>query len=389
MSDILIYWPNHQTDKVSWTNTKNTSAERIGTGSLQDAAAFCGRQKATLILSDRYCSVHMVELPPISYAKAKQAAPFALEELLAADIDDVHIAVGKPQGKLYPCAVVDREIIQSVQKRVQQAGINCKTITIDSLCLPTPNAVLQFEDGAIIRSPQMVSFVPKTMAATLIRRAFADVDPADIRAMTITPPPSDDALSWQTHDHPLQVLSPTHSPDGCNLYFVDQQATQDVSKQLKPWFRPLWLVAACAVVFVAARWVETQAVKKSLADLRAQQSAVYMQVFPESKGRAIADPARNMRAKLKALESNGGQSQSGLIDALAPLSNALSADNVELGGIYYRQGRMELNVTTDSLQAMDLLKNKLEELSGSAASLQAVTEVEGKTQARIRLEARS
>ena len=73
------------------------------------------------------------DLPPAGAARIAQAVPFALEEQLASDLENLHFAVGarNPAASATPVAIVSRSLLD----RWQAAG----TRRASTPTPPTPN----------------------------------------------------------------------------------------------------------------------------------------------------------------------------------------------------------------------------------------------------------
>ena len=85
-----------------------------------------------------------------SGAKLAQVVPFALEEHLAADVEDLHFAVGKRDARPgTPVTVVSHARMEAWQALLADAGLQADAIYPETAALPeTPNAITLLIDGA-------------------------------------------------------------------------------------------------------------------------------------------------------------------------------------------------------------------------------------------------
>src|SRR5678815_6035523 len=76
-------------------------------------------------------------LPVKSGTKLAQVVPFALEEHLAADVEDLHFAVGKRDGRPgTPVTVVARARMDAWQALFTDAGLQADAIYPETAALP-------------------------------------------------------------------------------------------------------------------------------------------------------------------------------------------------------------------------------------------------------------
>ena len=82
----------------------------VQSGSLAQAAEAIGSRRATVLVPGADILLAEPVLPLKSSAKLAQVVPFALEEQLAADVEDLHFAVGKRDSRPgTPVAVVSHD----------------------------------------------------------------------------------------------------------------------------------------------------------------------------------------------------------------------------------------------------------------------------------------
>ncbi|WP_119394612.1 type II secretion system protein GspL [Salinibius halmophilus] len=77
-------------------------------------------------------SVHQVTIPPGQQRNLARILPFAIEEYLAQDIDQVHLVplAGKPDSGLLPVAVVDKSRLQAVLTQLDEQKITLRRVEL-------------------------------------------------------------------------------------------------------------------------------------------------------------------------------------------------------------------------------------------------------------------
>ena len=94
-------------------------------GNLKDAAIQAVGARVIVLVPAENVLLAQAELPAIKGQKLAKAVPYALEEQLADDVEDLHVAIGDrdEQGKVSN-AVVSRESIESWLARLKTAGLH-------------------------------------------------------------------------------------------------------------------------------------------------------------------------------------------------------------------------------------------------------------------------
>src|SRR3954469_131254 len=123
--------------------------DRVQRGPLELAAASAlGRRVVVLVPGTDMLLAEPV-LPLKSGAKLAQVVPFALEEQLASDVEDLHFAVGRREARGTPVAVVAHARMKAWQSALSSAGIQADLIYAETAALPiTPNGVTLLVDQA-------------------------------------------------------------------------------------------------------------------------------------------------------------------------------------------------------------------------------------------------
>src|SRR5690606_3089436 len=122
----------------------------VQSGTLAEAAPQTIGRRVILLVPGPDVLLAEPVLPLKSGAKLAQIVPFALEEQLATDVEDLHFAVGKRDGRPgTPVAVVSRARMQEWQDTLTAAGIHADSIYAETAALPvTPNGVTLVIDAA-------------------------------------------------------------------------------------------------------------------------------------------------------------------------------------------------------------------------------------------------
>ena len=139
--------------QAEWLVVDGSGARRgnVSWGSLRDAASQAANRKVVVLVPGTDVLLAEPVLPlKSSGAKLAQVVPFALEEQLAADVEDMHFAVGKrsPARPGTPVAAVSHAQMKAWNTALRDAGVLTDTIHAETAVLPTvTGAVAVLIDG--------------------------------------------------------------------------------------------------------------------------------------------------------------------------------------------------------------------------------------------------
>src|SRR6266849_5785013 len=156
---LLLRLPSPGQEETEWLTIDDTGESEATRqrGSLTLAAAVSRTGKVVALASATQILLAEPELPPGSGVKLARAVPFALEEQLTEDIDQLYFALGKRRaGGGTPVAVVARNVLLQWLSDLRTAGIEPAAIHADiSLLQQNPRqTVLWLENGRLaVRRP--------------------------------------------------------------------------------------------------------------------------------------------------------------------------------------------------------------------------------------------
>jgi len=137
---LLLRLPRAAGELASWlvADARGAPAGPAQSGPLTLAAAGPRDDAYVYWCPARMCCWPSRRLPVKAGAKLQQLLPYALEEQLADDIDDLHFAVGKRAGdsSRAPVAVVARALLDEWLATLRASGIEPEAIYADSELLP-------------------------------------------------------------------------------------------------------------------------------------------------------------------------------------------------------------------------------------------------------------
>jgi len=332
-----------------------------------------------------------------SMAKLRKALPYALEEQLASDVEELHFALAPQRGDRQAVAVVERELLDRWLEPFSEHQITPRAIIPDVLALPWQEGdwfIASDGQRALVRTERFNGFAcDRENLEVLLGAALdaADEAPANLHLWQCG---DNRPLEWQRQQprllkhrcdgELLQLLAEgVDLNSSINLLQGDYSVQTDLIKSLKPW---RWAAALALILFAiayAGKLVERGQLTAQQQLVRKQAEQIYRQTFPGA--RKVVNPRVQMEQRLKQLRGGGSKKQDRFLDLLATSGNVVAADKkVRLESIRYRNGRLDLKITAPSLSTLDSLKNRLAQ-TGLSAELTNADSAAGKAVGNLRI----
>jgi general secretion pathway protein L len=397
---LLLRLPAAGQEDTEWVSIDETGVPTAAKqrGPLSLAAAVARSAKVVVLAPATQILLAEPELPPGSAVKLARAVPFALEEQLTEDIDQLCFALGRRQaGGRTTVAVVARNVLQGWVSALSGAGIEPSALYADIALIPeNPGQTVLWLEGTrlAVRRPGMLPFaVELTPVSDALAVAGVVPDPL---AETSEPKALESAILYATRedwtrvqdefdrlsdkfaslkvqllpDGPLPWLARNlTATDAVNLLQGEFAQSTDYGERWRRWRTAALLAAALLVVHVAATALEIHRANRETAALDAEISRVFSQTMPAE---AINDPRRQMQSRLERIRrSEPGQEY--FLRSLEALSSAMSAmPNTIIDTLSYREQTFDLKVTAPSLAALSQL-SQLVDKQGLTAEIQSST----------------
>lgn len=386
MADILlIHFSPDSPATASWSLVNNMGelTSMVSQGDLSDAAVVAEKHKTVVLLDNTSIYIGSVQLPIKNRQKLMRAIPFAVEEQIADEIDDLHFVAGKPlQDASIPVAAIKKATLDSIIDIMNQVGIEPVAIIPDTLCLTANNdgqwAILLHGEQAnlqlntfngsefdrdtlqiIIASLLQQEDLP-TPEKIILFTKDGEAEDDTIRDLIEFLPDNIELIKVSYNTHPLVIYCGQYN-NAMPLNLL-QEAYKPKRKDNIEWKR--WrLAASLAVIWIVLGLGSTGAEYYDLKDknkeLRTQIEKIYKSAFPKSK--KIINARVQMEQKLKELKGGGSTSEgTSMIALLTNSASALSSEKgINLQTISYRNNKIDLELTGTNLQAIESLNKKI------------------------------
>jgi general secretion pathway protein L len=413
---LLLRLPAPGQEDTEWLTLEESGqlATAKQRGPLSLAAAVARSAKVVVLAPAAQILLAEPELPPGSGVKLARAAPFALEEQLTEDVDELCFALGRrqPNGRT-PVAVVSRSVLQAWLAELAGAGIEPTALYADISLVPENpgQTVLWLEKNRLaVRRPGTLPFaVELTPVAEALVVAGVIQDPlAQPSEETAEPSPPESvvlyvtredwalvqgdfqALSGQFASLKVQLLADGPLPwlvgdlpttHAVNLLQGEFARTTDYGARWHRWRAAALLAGALVAAHVTAAALQIHQANRETRRLDGEISQIFSQAMPAE---TLQDPRRQMQSRLDRIRHSGPGPEY-FLHTLDALSAALAATpKTKIDSLSYREQALDMKVTAPNLAALSQL-SQLVGKHGLSAEIQSSTPADDGVEAHMQV----
>lgn len=339
--------------------------------------------------------VLLLDAPRIARQRRQleQGIGFAIEEQLAAPVEQCQVCIAAEAGERVTVCVTARERLDAWLAALAAQGISATHLLPDLALLPWQQGPSLLLDGerALLRHAEAGAFAGRIeelevwLAALQENGVEAPLQVCATHAALAALPEAVRAwpggLVTQALELPLAALLPQlEAAQGFDLL---QGAY--APRQRSAGRRQLWRWAAAVgglgvLLGLGGMALERSQLQRQHALERSRMQALLQQALPEVQ--RVVDPRAQLLAELK---RRGGQARDGVLPMLARLGPVLSGSGrYTLDAIEYRSGVLDLTLRAGDVATLDQLREQAASL-GFAAELTAVTPGSGGVEGKLRL----
>ncbi len=383
------------------------------TGPLAQAAKDVGARSVIVLVPAASVLSTSIDIPIKGGARLRAALPFALEEQLADDVENLHFATGNRRDSgLLPVSVVARAQMLEWLAVLNAAGIVAHQMIPENQGLariPGTYSMLvaenqiMFNDGA--ESEFVMQGVKPSDALSFagVLQDSAAEDGAEVRSpghLLVYCEPGEEARfehDWNALRNELTSVDINLLPDGVlprlavtvaagrgvNLLQGRYGAKTDFTDMFQPWKYAAALLLALIIIGFAGKGVDYYRLARDQAALKEQFTAEYRQIRPDD-GREIVDPASIVDVIRR---SRGAPATAEVfLPALYQISLALQQNSAaKIEAISYRAGVVDLRITAPDVPTLDNIQRIVSTSGRFSASIQSTDQVGEKVSSRIQI----
>lgn len=340
----------------------------------------------------------------------QQALPFAVEEQVAQDIEDMHLAVGRRQGDQWQVAAIDRERMAAYQALFRSWDYPLEGIYADAGLLPTDQSrwsALVCDEHVLVAGSEGEWFdVPTEGLSVFMDSLVTDSDPDSppVVRLFLSPREAEErqvelAALGQNPEIDLQQVTldiselaflarthHQHSKAALNLCQGDFSLRDQSESPLRRW-RAVAVVAALGLVLQLGLMAADGYYHYQRAEAyEARAVALYQDIFPSDTRVHAGNLRANLAGRLRAAEQGGSQAEYlALLRHAGYQYNQLeSPDKVRFESINFsrQRGELVMELRGDSFSRLDRIRSGLNE-AGLQARIGSVVNEDDHTRGRI------
>ena len=352
---------------------------------------FKGGEDAVAIAPGTAVTVHTANVAARRPADARRIAQFAVEDEVAEPVEDLHVALGAAgEGGTRTIHVVAAADMRRWSALLAGAGLADADIVAAHEGIPQGAAIIEGPQEILFRTPATSFALDAEAPADLISSLAPEAPEAvygdragELAGRRSDGPAPASREAWlvllagwlsQREDAPVSLRQGDHG--------IRRPLQLD---GLSRWRRVAALAAAVTVTWMGSVWLETAALTKEAAELRARTSGLVTAAVPDANGNlqaALAQLREDQRVASSAVRPT--EMSAALYEAVVPAGNAEIRSLRFDGGA----GRLIATVVFDNYSDADEIGRRLEQ-SGLAVSLGGARQSGNRVLGEFTLEAAS
>lgn len=396
-------------DPVSWiaVDSNGTRRGNAGQGTLDDAARAVGDRDVIVLVPATEVLTLSANVPARG-AKLLAALPYALEDQVADDVEELHFAAGRrdADGEL-PVAVVRHDKLEAWLKRLDAAGIEAARIVPENHGLArTPNTlsmlvaddVVMFNDGATTQFVLPGISPGEALAATGVLDSKDDGGSRHLLVYCEAAVAPRYEKDWALMRHELSSVDVNLLPDGVlprlavtvasgagvNLLQGRYGAKAEIGGLFRPWRHAAMFLGAFLVLLLAGKAIDTYRMHVEIDNLRAQFSEIYLGIRPGANA-DIVDPVGTVNSLRRSQVAVAAGPQV-FLPSLQQLAAAVDGKStIKIEAISYRAGIVDVRLVAPDIPTVDGIVQAVSASGRFVASLQSTDRVGEQVNVRLQI----
>jgi len=419
MAEYLVIRLDPDRDKAAHWIAVDDNGTRLSPpvmGPLSEASKDVGARSVIVLVPATTVLTTTVDIPIRGGSRLQAALPFALEEQLADDVEDLHFAAGaRRDSGLLPVAVVAHSQIMEWLRRLSDAGITASRMVPENyglaripgtLSLLVDNEQIMFNDGA---DNEFVIQRVKPSDALAMAGALNETgakhlgDAAESggpgHLLVYCEPAAEEHYQhdWNALRHELSSVDINLLPDGVlprlavtvaagrgvNLLQGRYGTKAELGSMFRPWRHAAILLLALGVLGIGGKAVDFYRLGLEESALKEQFTQEYRQLRPNDT-RDILDPVATVSSVRRSF--GGPAALQVFLPSLQQLAIALQQNAaVDIEAISYRAGVIDVRLSAPDVATLDNIQQLISNSGRFSASIQSTDQVGDKLSSRIQI----
>jgi general secretion pathway protein L len=399
---------------ASWIAVDDAGTRRTPPvmGPLEEAQKDVGDREVIVLVPAGETSTLACDLPAKG-ARLRAALPFALEEQVADEIENLHFAPGprRAAGDL-AVVVVAHDKMSAWLARLQEAGIRAARLIPEDHGLafvPNTLSMLVAENQVVFNNGADLAFVMQgvtpidaLMAAGILgENGLTDAATENPRHLLVYCEPTDEqrfSEEWSRLRQYLDSVDINLLPDGVlprlavtvasgsgvNLLQGRYGESTDVGALVRPWRYVAMLLVALGVLGIAGKGIDYVRLTSEEAALKEQFTAEYRKIRPDDT-REVMDPLGTVTSIRRSFGAPGS-APAVFLPLLQQLALAMQENkDADIQAISYRAGVVDVRLTAPDVATLDRIEKGISQSDRFSATIQSTDRVGDEVNSRIQI----
>ncbi len=377
---VLVHLHDLALNSVSWIFTKEegVAVTEAQVGNLHDLSTICASHKVALIIPSTLLTFTQVQLPVTDRERMLRALPYAMEDRIIDDIDNMHFSINAWKNNQANISTISHQHMDLLIERFNKAGINPDYIIPDLFLMPFNDGVwtvLISNKYALVRTGQFSGFstdnynLQQGLILNLSQASSLptsiniihnnDVD--DFSSNKLLPDFPDISISNTTYKNEYVTLFQDNYSD--NLPFNLLQGIYSKHEQIANIWRSWRPVAVFSgimfILYALSLSINIYKLNDRITAVDNQINKIFKNTLPDV--RKIINPKAQLQQRLAELNKDSGNTKTGFLPLLAKSASSITnTKNIKLNNITYKDGQIDMELVIDDFQSLDALKSKIE-----------------------------
>jgi len=401
---VLVHLHDVTLNSVSWVFAKEegVAVTEAQVGNLHDLSTICAGHKVALIIPSTLLTFAQVQLPVTDRERMLRALPYAMEDRIIDDIDNMHFSINAWNNNQASLSAISRQQMDNLIERFNSAGIIPDYIIPDIFLVPFTRGcwtVLVTNKYALIRTDEFSGLsidnynLQQGLTLNLSQASSLPTsiniihknDVEDFSSNKLLPDFTDISISNTEYKNEYVTLFQDNYSD--NLPFNLLQGSYSKHEQIaniwRSW-RPVTVFSIIMfVLYTLSISIDIYKLNKQITDVDNKIMTLFKKTLPDT--RKIINPKAQLLQRISELNKNSSGSESGFLPLLAKSASSITGNkNIKLNSMTYKNGKLDIELIIDTFQNLDTLKSKIES-KGTIAEILSATADEKTVLGRIRL----
>ena len=400
---LILYNPDNK-DQLQWVfiNEQGTPGN-ANHGKLSELGEVAKGHRTTVLIDSSHVNLTQVNIPSQNRQRQLLAIPYALEDALADDIEELHFAAGKHQTDNHiPVITIHRALLEEIINDFKNAGIFIETLSADALALPLNDkqwTLLLNGNHALIKTAAFTAYYSDLDILPVFLESLINRQDTKPESILVYSSEQQVANIEQLNNIDIEIKSAISDEPSINIFSRNLSTAKQLnilqgafapkresSGLLKPWKS----VAAIVIAWICLQLIYAGFQTSQLKDKNTELASLIQKEF--KKANPGTKKFNNMRKRMEqSLKEARGDSSSNdeqlFLKLLADAAPALGNNRkITINGIVYRNKFIDLDLQADSLQTLEAVKTRLSATPGLKIVISTSVEKD-KVKGRLRLEA--